>query len=328
MPGVDKENMLSVLDNFWKQCEDALKLGANIRAEYPFDGIVFCGMGGSALPGEIVKGYIQVSIPVDVVRDYKVPNWVSKKTLVFIVSYSGGTEESLSCLKSAKAKGAKIVCIASGGKLREICQNTKTTFIEVPKGLQPRASTGYMTMPILNVLMNSRLITDKTEEMADTVDALKKDIKAGAEGLAQRLVNKVPLIYSSDRMISVARLWKAAVNENSKHPAFFNVFPEMNHNDMMGFRNANGNFYFIFIEDADDHPRIKKRMAITKELLHENEQPVLILKLSGPNLLARMFSAILMGMYVGYYLALEYKVDPSPVDMVEDLKKKLGSTTS
>ncbi|MBU0535908.1 MAG: bifunctional phosphoglucose/phosphomannose isomerase, partial [Nanoarchaeota archaeon] len=218
-----------------------------------------------------------------------------------------------------------IVCICSGGKLKEVCEKTSTPLIVVPKGLQPRASSGYMTIPMLNILINSRIIADKTEEIEDTIKVLKKDLSEGAQGLAQRLAGKVPLIYSSDRMIAVARLWKAAVNENAKRPAFFNVFPEMNHNDMIGFKNTTTEFYFIFIEDADDHPRIKKRMAITKELLQELDLPVLIIKLTGPNLLARIFSSMLMGMYTGYYLALEYGVDPSPVEMVEDLKKKLGS---
>ncbi|MBU0536777.1 MAG: SIS domain-containing protein, partial [Nanoarchaeota archaeon] len=203
---LDSQHMISFLDNFWNQCEEASKLGNTLKVEQPVNGIVFCGMGGSALPGDIIKGYIQVSIPVEVRREYKIPDWTGKNTLVFIVTYSGITEESLSCLKSAKAKGAKIVCICSGGKLKEVCEKTSTPLVVVPKGLQPRASSGYMTIPMLNILINSRLISDKTEEIEDTIKVLKKDIHEGAQGLAQRLVGKVPLIYSSDRMIAVARL--------------------------------------------------------------------------------------------------------------------------
>ncbi len=326
---IDKENMISVLDNFWKQVEDALKLGISVRVERPVDGIVLCGMGGSSFPGEIVKEYIQVNVPVEVVRNYKVPSWAGGKTLVFVVSYSGNTEEALSCLKSAKGKGAKIVCISSDGKLKEKCRNTSTPFIEVPKGIQPRAATGYQTMPILNVLINSRIISEKKrEEMQEIAKVLRKDVKESAEGVAQRLVDKIPLIYTSERMSAVARLWKAAINENAKAQAFFNVFPEMNHNDMNGFINQKAEFYAVFIEDIDDHERIKKRMRITKELLQEKECPVLMLRLTGPNFLARIFSAILMGMYVGYYLAIAYGTDPTPVEMVEGLKKKLGSYIS
>lgn len=330
MVNIDKENMLSVLDSFWKQCENASRLGNNIRVEQPVDGIIFCGMGGSSFPGEIVKAYIQVNMPVEIIRDYKVPMWVNRNTLVFVVTYSGNTEEALSCLKSAKAKGAKVVCVTAGGKLQEMCEKTSTPAIIVPRGIQPRSAAGYMTIPILNCLMNSRLIIDKNDEIDDTIKALKKDIKENAKGLAKRLVGKIPLIYSSDRMVAIARLWKAAINENAKTPAFFNVFPEMNHNDMNGFANQGnhkGDFYAIFIEDAEDHPRIKKRMEITKELMQEKDCPVLILKITGPNTLARIFSAILMGGYVGYYLALELGVDPTPVDMVEGLKKRLGTYT-
>ncbi|MBD3314067.1 bifunctional phosphoglucose/phosphomannose isomerase [Candidatus Woesearchaeota archaeon] len=322
---VDSENMIEYLDGFWKQCQEALKLGSDISIEGPVTGVVACGMGGSALPGEIVKGYIDVDIPVDVIRDYSVPKWVNHGTLVFVVSYSGNTEEALACLKSARSKGAKVVCISSGGKLRELCESSRSPIVLVPKGLQPRASTGYQTLPILNILSNSGVIPDQTSEMDDVVKALKKDMKESAKDIVGRIKDKIPLIYSSDRMIAVARLWKAAVNENSKHPAFFNVFPEMNHNDMIGFKQAkNSRYYFIFIEDAEDHMRIKKRMKITKEILQNIGLPVLIIKLTGPNRLARMFSSILMGMYAGYYLALEYGIDPSPVDLVEDLKKQMG----
>ncbi|MCX8147054.1 MAG: bifunctional phosphoglucose/phosphomannose isomerase [Candidatus Woesearchaeota archaeon] len=322
---IDKENMIKVLDNFWKQCEEASMLGNDIKVSFPINGIIFCGMGGSAIPGDIIKSYIELSYPVEIVRDYKIPAWADKNTLVFIASYSGNTEEALSCFKSAKAKGTKIVCITSGGKLKKFCEDSKTPLIIVPSGIQPRDAIGYQTLPLLNVLINSKIISSTAkDDIKDMVGLLRKDIKEEAEALAKKLVNKIPLIYSSDRMVSVARAWKTKINENAKAQAFFNVFPEMNHNEMVGFTNLKADYYAIFIDDKDDHPRIKKRMEITKKLLNEKRCPVLILKLTGPNRLARIFSCILLGSYVGYYLALEYGTDPTPVKMVEDLKKELG----
>lgn len=324
MDSIDKENMLGVLDNFWRQCEESLQLGKNIKVDKPINGIIFCGMGGSSYPGEIVKGYVDLDIPVEVIRDYTVPKWANKDTLIFIISYSGNTEESLSCFKSAKARGSKIVCIASGGNLAVMCERTGTNIVNIPSGIQPRSATGYMTIPILNILSRSRIIEDQTDKIVRMINILKKDVKENAKNLAKRLVDKVPIIYTSTKLISVAKMWKVAINENAKAQAFFNALPEANHNEINGFVNKRADFFCIFIEDADDHPRIKKRMEVTKDLMQEWECHTLILKLTGSNPLARIFSAILMGQYVGYYLALEYETDPTPVEMVKGLKKKLG----
>ncbi|MCX6706814.1 MAG: bifunctional phosphoglucose/phosphomannose isomerase [Candidatus Woesearchaeota archaeon] len=324
MDNIDKENMLGVLDNFWRQCEESLQLGKNIKVEKPVNGIIFCGMGGSSYPGEIIKGCSDINIPIEIVRDYEVPLWANKETLVFIITYSGNTEESLSCFRSAKARGSKIVCITSGGELVVACEKTGTNLVRIPSGIQPRSATGYMTIPVLNILSRSKIIEDQTDEIVGMVSILRKDVKENAKALAKRLVDKVPIIYTSNRLMAVARLWKAAINENAKAQAFFNALPEANHNEINGFVNKRADFYGIFIEDIDDLPRIKKRMEITKELMQEWECHTLILKLTGSNQLARMFSAILMGQYVGYYLALEYETDPTPVEMVEGLKKKLG----
>lgn len=320
----DNENMISVIDNFWKQCDEASRLGHDIRVERPINGIVFCGVGGSNLPGELIKSYINVPMPVELNRSYKVPAWVDKNTLVFVASYSGNTEEALSCFKSAKSKGAKMVCITSGGKLKEMCETSRTPLILVPAGIQPRMAVGYQTIPLLNVLAASRIIDDQTKELIGTVDTLKKNMKESAQQLAKRVLNKIPVVYTSNKLVSIAKTWKAAFNENAKTQAFFNEFPEMNHNEMIGYTHLRADFYAIFIEDEDDHPRIKKRMTLTKELLNEKKCHVMILKLTGPNLLARIFSSIQFGLYASYYLALEYDVDPTPVVMVESLKKNLG----
>jgi glucose/mannose-6-phosphate isomerase len=121
----------------------------------------------------------------------------------------------------------------------------------------------------------------------------------------------------------MAKVWKAKINENAKCPAFFNEFPELNHNEMVGFTRLNGNYYVIMMEDEEDHERIKRRMEVTKGLLQKQGCPVLLMKITGKDRLARIFSTVLLGSYVGYYLALEHGVDPTPVTMVEDLKKTL-----
>ena len=173
MANVDKENMISVLDNFWKQCEDAQRLGKNIVVGLPINGIVLCGMGGSAFAGAILHSYLDFSVPFEVCRSYFLPKWVDHNTLVIVASYSGNTEEPLAAFKEARAKKAKIVGIAKGGKLEEMCIQAKAPFIKVPSGLQPRDAMGYLTLPLINVLQNSRIIKDKTGEIEDAINAIK-----------------------------------------------------------------------------------------------------------------------------------------------------------
>ena len=321
---IDKENMISVLDNFWKQCDDASRLGKNIVVGLPVNGIVICGMGGSAIPGDIIQSYIDVSYPIIVNRGYDIPRWVDKKTLVFVISYSGNTEESLSCFRQAKLKEAKIVGISSGGKLEKFCFQGSVPFIKVPSGIQPRDASGYLTLPLLNVLNSSRIINMPSDEYEGLMKSLAKDYHDKAEELAKKLVNKIPIIYASGRMACVARAWKTKINENAKVQAFWNEFPELNHNEMVGFTDLKGDFFVIMIEDEKDHPRVAKRMKITAGLLKSKGCHVLTMKVSGKNRLSNIFSTILMGSYVGYYLALEYGTDPSPVVLVENLKKDLG----
>jgi glucose/mannose-6-phosphate isomerase len=280
-------------------------------------------MGGSGFPGAILSSYINLDVPVVLHRSYSLPKWVNKDTLVFVVSYSGTTEESLSAYKEAISRKAKVVSLASGGLLRSLCTKNKTPFIQVPEGLVPRDAIGYQTIPLLNVLQNSKLIDNQSNAIAETLTALRKDYKEKAEELAKKLVNKVPLIYSSENLECLARIWKSKINENAKSTAFFNVFPELNHNEIESYNHVLGNYYVIIINDVDDIPRIKTRMEVMKTLIQEQDVPVLELKLTGKNKLARIFSSILLGSYVGYYLALEYKLDPADTDLLDNFKKQI-----
>lgn len=320
---IDKENMLGVLDRFWKQCEDSLQLGLNIKIEPPVNAIVIAGMGGSALPGDILRAYLGTTMLIYSCRDYVLPEWANKNTLVFCISYSGNTEETLSTYKDARKRGCKLVCIAEGNKLIEACIRDKVSHVRVPSGIQPRDAIGYQTIPILNILMTSKILP-KNADAAGMIPILKRTDKDKAREIARNLLNKVPIFYSSSRMAALARIWKIKINENAKCQAFYNELPEMNHNEMVGFTHLKGDYYVIMMEDEEDHERIKKRMDIAKQLLQKQGCPVLLLKITGKNRLARIFSTLLLGAYISYYLALEYKIDPSPVVMVEEFKKMLA----
>lgn len=319
---LDKSNMLEVLDNFPQQCKDALTLPKGIVAKGDITSVVVCGMGGSAIGGDLLKTYCSnTNLPVFVNRDYKVPEFVDNYTLVFAVSYSGNTEETLSAFHDAKKKNANIIAVTSGGELSKEAQKT----VRIPSGLQPRAALGYLFFPMLGVLYNSNLINVKNTDINETLALLKQkeEIKNKAEEIAKKIQGKIPLIYSSELLKSVAYRWQTQINENAKYPAYHSAFSEMNHNEINAFRAMErSKFLAILLRDEKDNPKIKKRMDICKQIMERNID-VEEVNVKGSSLLARMFYTIYLGDYTSYYLALRERVDPTPVAVIEWLKKQL-----
>lgn len=281
-------------------------------------------MGGSALPGDIAKTIFQdIKIPILVHKSYDLPAFVNKETLLFVVSYSGNTEETLSAYKVARGKSCTTIAVTSGGKLRKLAEHDKKPIILIPSGIQPRLSIGYMFFAVLRVLQNSGIIKDKTKDVKQLVEKLNDSkFKMNGEEIASKLVEKVPIIYTSDTMKVVAEIWKIAFNENCKISAFYNYFPELNHNEMLGFTTPKANFYVIMIREDDCHRRVAKRFKITKNIISKSASTIEIV-IKGPSHLLKVFSAIYIGLWTSYFLALKYGVDPTPVELVEQLKKKL-----
>ena len=319
---LDSYNMLQVIKDFPKQCREALDLPRGISVSGEVTSIVVCGMGGSGVGGDLLKTYLhETKIPVFVVKDYKVPEFVDKYTLVFAVSYSGNTEETLSAFHDARAKGAKIIGITSGGRLAEECAKA----IKIPSGLQPRAALGYLFFPMLGVLHNSDIVDVKNPELNEMLSALKNVQQFNDEGeaLAKKIREKIPIVYSSRLMEPVAFRWKTQMNENAKMPCFYNVFSEMNHNEIAGYKGMDRKFVAVLLRDKKDNERVRKRMDICKELM-EQRSNVEEVKIKGESLLARMISGIYLGDFVSYYLAMWNRVDPTPVEIIEVMKKKQG----
>lgn len=319
---IDKSNYIEVLEDFPHQCRKSLELPKGMIIPSDISNIVVCGMGGSAIGGDLLKTYLNETIPVIVNRDYKLPKFVNENSLIILVSYSGNTEETLNCYKEAKEKGCSIVAVSSDGKLAEKCKKT----IKIPSGLQPRAAIGYLFFPIIGLLHNSGIIEVKNEELNEMLNIIK-DVnyyKEKGEALAKKIKGKIPVIYSSTLLEPVAYRFKTQINENSKQPAFNHVFPEMNHNELVGYKNMERKeFVAIFIRDKEDHPRIKKRMEICKKII-EKRIDVEEIETKGSYLLSRMFSAIYLGDFASYYLALFNREDPTPVNIIEYLKKELA----
>jgi glucose/mannose-6-phosphate isomerase len=320
---IDKENMKQVLKDFPEQLKHALKASENIIFKKNYRDIAILGMGGSALPGDLLKCFLPNKI-IHVIKDYHIPKFIDKETLVFVISYSGNTEETISTYREIMKTKADIVAISSGGKIEQIAKLNNNAYIKVPSGIQPRQAFGYLFFSMLGVLRQSNIINISDNEIDDLYKSLKNDIfENKSKELAFKVYGKIPLIYASSRMFIIAEKWKISFNENSKIPAFYNVFPELNHNEMNGFVNINGDYYIILIKDEEDNPAVQKRMDIFKELIKEKNIDVIEVLIKGNSLLSKIFSGMYLGDWVSYYVALLNETDPTPVKMVEDFKAKM-----
>jgi len=320
--------MRDVILNSPKQLEKGLVLAKDIKLKGKFDKIIICGMGGSALPANILITYLfgELKIPVFSHRSYNLPPQADKKSLIVAISYSGNTEETISAYSQALEKGYKVAAIATGGKLKKIAEENNQPIAVIPTDAgQPRFAVGYQSAALLKILSNSGVIKDKSKEILETAKQLNP-LESENEGkvLAKKLVDKIPVVYASAHMRILARIWKIKLNENSKIMAFWNYFPELNHNEMVGLTNLKGNFHFLLLQDKDDHEGIQKRMGLFSDLAKEKGAGIDVIQLEGKNTLEKMWNCLILGDWVTYYLAREYNQDPTPVKIVEEFKKRLN----
>lgn len=337
---IDNSNMRQVILDFPKQFREALEFTKDVEAKGRFKNIVICGVGGSALPANLLITTLTseveryrltsevkhaASLPIYVHRSYGLPAQVNNNSLIVCISYSGNTEEAVSSLEEAIKRNLKAATITTGGKLKSLAETNNLPLILVPAtGIQPRCATGYLFTSLIKLLSNSGVIPDKSREFLEVAQKLKPlELETQGEDLAKNLVGKIPLVYASDKFKALARIWKIKFNENSKVLAFWNYFPELNHNELVGYTNLQGKFHVIILRDKDDHPRILKRMEITSNLIKSKGAEVTTMDIPEGGLLFKIFSTLILGDWASYYLALEYGVDPTPVVMVEDLKSKL-----
>lgn len=287
--------------------------------------IIHCGMGGSAIAAEVMKSYLyNENFVLESISDYKIPGEVGKDDLVFISSYSGNTEEAMSCYRQVRRVGAQLIVITSGGKLEEVCTAGVVPLVKLPSGYPPRSALPLMFFSLLKVIEDLGLISQKTSEVQDLVDSLaRQNLTDFAINLSDKLHGKVPIIYASTQFYSVAYRWKTQINENAKTVAFANRFPELNHNEITGFENKNATFHVVMITTDSDSSRIRKRMQISKEILQKKGVDVTELHVKG-DLLTKIFTAIYAGDLTSYFLALRYRTNPLPVDTIEEFKKQMG----
>lgn len=335
----DKSGMLDRLSQFPGQCEEAFSLGEapQIPADLEkasYTRVVTTGMGGSGITGFLLKRFLD--IPVLINRGYRLPHYLTGKDLLIAISYSGNTEETLSALEEGLEKGMKTLLISSDGKFSQIAEAKGLPIIQIPKGLQPRAATGYLFLPLLKILsrmgltqLDGACVDDLLNTLQDLSSKLNKSIPEGenrAKDLARKLLGRVPLIYGTNGNTEVvANRWKTQFNENSKQPAFWNVIPELNHNELVGFTSQDlfPHCRVVFLKNSYDLERNQKRITIMKSLFADYGVGFEEIEAEGNNELSQILAHIYMGDFVSVYLALLNKVDPTPVEIIEDFKKQM-----
>jgi glucose/mannose-6-phosphate isomerase len=321
--------MREIILNSPKQFRLGSGAAKNVKVRGKFKNVLICGMGGSALPGDVLKMWLQnsgIKLPLFIHRNYSLPYQVDRNHLIACISYSGNTEEPLSSFKEAKKRGLKIVGIGSGGELETLCQKYKIPFAKVPSGCLPRMALDYQFSALFQILINCGLIKNSLKDVLALEKKLKpRSLEVQGKKLAKKLKDKIPIIYASDKNKTLARIWKIKFNEGPKIPAFCNYFPELNHNEMSAFENPLKELHVILLKDPSDHPGILKRMNLTAKIIKSKNVSLDFVPLKDANALFKIFENLLLSDWVSYYLAKEYGVDPLSLKLQEKFKLWLKS---
>jgi glucose/mannose-6-phosphate isomerase len=336
---IDRSDMVKFVLGLPGEIYEAVDIGNSFEIPRGYkqgSDILVTGMGGSGIPGDFLKALLSKELPVPLIvnKDYSVPRFTDKNTLVFAISYSGNTEETIAALKAANEVNARIIGITSGGKLLKLCQDAGTPFIQIPRGRQTRASFGYLLFSILTVLQRLDIVADKT---IDVVRKVRQEIgpsvataSNAAKSLALKLSGKSVVIYGTHNHTDVAALrWKQQLNENSKMPARYEALPELNHNEIVAWDSPGATheqMEVVFLRDEQELPQIKRRIEVTREFLDSRGISTTEVWSQGRSLLARLISLSYFSDFMSLYLALLNDVDPTPIEAIAYFKQKLAAS--
>jgi len=322
---MNKYDIKKTLEDYPLHVLETRNSGDHLRIVSDINQIIIAGMGHSAIAGEIVKAILKKDpIQVNVIRDYTLPH-INSKTLVFVLSHSGDTEEAIAMYSDALKKKAKVIVITSGGKLSFLVHESNAKAIRIPSGVLPRFALFLTLFPMLNVLTNNNLTSIKKIDTDELNTLLRNPLwNEKAQEIASKIHNQIPLIYTSKNLEPVALRWKAMINQNAKTHAFCNVFPELGHSELEAFAFPNAKYHAILIQDEKDSIRDKKRFQAFKTSLKKQDIPTTELVIRGKSLLSKILSSVYLGDWVSYYLALKNKVDPGLMKFTDSYKEKIS----
>lgn len=341
---LDSLGILDEVEAFPQQCREAWRRVAgaeDLPSGAGVDSILVVGMGGSGIAGDFVQAILEPAFPLPwrVIKGYgPLPDWVGRNTCVFVMSYSGQTEETLAAFEDAVERSSRVVIISSGGALGGMAPDRGAALVTIPGGLQPRASLGYLTLSLLGTLRRMELAPDVTQDIEEAMEVLDRiaagcgrHVSAGdnpAKTLAGRLYGRIPVIYGGYGLgAAAAQRFKTDLNEYGKTPAFYNVIPELNHNEIVGWNRlgeiTSSNVVLVLLRDQHEDERIAMRFSACVRLIAGQVSDVVEVYSEGRSPLARLLSLALITQLAAVYLGLGYGIDPGPVEAIEKLKSEL-----
>jgi glucose/mannose-6-phosphate isomerase len=325
--------MHQLIADFPKEILHAIEIGnsaIHTGSKTPIREVIISGLGGSGIGGSLVSSLLSdsLSVPVIVNKGYFLPAFTGPQSLVVISSYSGNTEETLHALEMAMQRKAKIVCITSGGRVAAMAQANNLDLIIIPSGRPPRASLGYSLTQLLFVFayhgIAGKHAVDELKTAANFLTSHQEEIKKQCFALAELLKDQRPVLYSDDKLEPVAIRWKQQLNENAKMLCWHNVYPELNHNELVGWRNSEPKISLIFLLHGDEFERIKLRMKLNEQVFRQHTDHIHHIEAMGHNFMEKVMYLIHFGDWLSYYLAEMRGYDPMEIDVLNQLKDDLS----
>jgi len=325
--------MNNYINDFTNHLREAIKIGdsSTLRPNTKeIKTVLICGLGGSGIGGSIVKDIIcpKTGAPIAITKDYSIPNFVNKHTLVIACSYSGNTEETLYALEKCQAKKAEIAVITSGGKLNAIAKENNYNSIIIPAGSPPRAMFGYAFTELFYILNHYKIIDDffksDFKKSIDLLNLKKGAIQKSAISLAKKLYKTTPVIYVASGFEGVAIRFRQQINENSKMLCWHHVVPEMNHNELLGWRTNVKNLAVVYLRNKSDYLRNQARIDINKKVISKYTKNISEIWSEGDSLIENTLYHINLGDWVSWYLSKMNGVDAIEIDVIEFLKRELS----
>ncbi|MBL4715832.1 MAG: bifunctional phosphoglucose/phosphomannose isomerase [Bacteroidetes bacterium] len=327
--------MDNLIANFTTQIKEALQIGREAQLNKPeieIKNVLVSGLGGSGIGGNLVQQIVSenIKIPYNVNKEYSLPAYISENSLVIISSYSGNTEETLSAFTKALNANAKIVCVSSGGRVIEIAKEKRLDHILIPGGMPPRTCLAYSFIQQLFILKRYGLIDiDFESQLENTITLLdenENDIKVQANEISNKICEMHPMIYVCSDMETVAVRFRQQLNENSKMLACHHVIPEMNHNELVGWRSKDDSIAVILFRNENDFDRNQQRIEICKEIFSEYTNTIIELWSKGNSFIERAIYLIHLGDWISYYNAINRQVDAIEVNVIDRLKGELAKS--
>jgi len=327
------KEMERLIDAFPENMVEAIEIGSNAVQRFKprrVNHVLISGLGGSGIGGKFASQLVwdQCTVPIHVVNDYRIPAWVGEDTLFVACSYSGNTEETLSTLAEAMAKGASISCVTSGGKLELLARENDFNMIKIPAGQPPRTSFGYNALQQLFILAAHGLIEKNfIPDLSTAAHLLKEEggmIKAEAAAIANKIGSKIPVIYSETYFEAVAIRFRQQINENAKTLCWHHALPEMNHNELVSWAGGSKDFAVLMIRTPEDHPGTAKRMELSKEIISRYTDVIIELKPKGATRIEMVYYLIHLADWISFYMAVEKDVDPIEIDVIDYFKAQLA----